>query len=1498
MGQKLTQSKQPIVPNVERFLSRNYKSFQFIQQLGNGLMTKTALITYKNADFPLLLKIFFKIDFNKDDTDKYSTEFKRFEDFIKELQKTRKLNVAPIMNLIDAEKACIVQRQYFKYNLKERIFVRPYLTQIEKIWIGFQILYGVNELHKNNLYHGDIKLENFVMNSYGSVYLTDLAPYKPVYIKKDDILSYTYYFGSNSNTAKSCNIAPERLIDKKTNEEVISTTTTQAGFNFSMDVFSVGAVLTELFLEESIFDYSKMLDFKNGNFTIEETLSKIQNEKLRKIIAQMLQLDPEKRPTIQEVLKYYAEEICPITIPRALVHFNALLNFTSYWKPDMLIGGIYKHWIQIWKILFGPKCEVPLLYAKLNYSILNKLILKPSFTSFLQCDENNPNQGLMLDNFEFLFDKSNLRALVKEDSLEPELFTKNQNEKCVIIFIDYILQALLNSKYESSNLVGMEMLKHFSTKVSDSTKIQHIIPYFVNMLNYNNITRLTALKYMIEILYMINFDECELTTTFYNFFDSYVFPSILKLYTSGDPILILEFISIIDQLIDLENKFLKVTLKSRLNALEKELAAQNTEQKEEEISTIRDPTKMLRPEESKKKKKEEIMKKHNEQIEEFKTSLFQVIGELISKNEEIDINQMLIRKLCILLDFYGKNKIEDFSRFTINVINKKEWILQKEVLKVIPELFKKIGEDTFINYILICLETLISNNLNEFKITAFLQTIYQLMVDGFIKTDKGLIIIRQLTHYIVHPNIFIREQIFNLLKLLLAKLAPFEILTYLYTQIQPYLDVPSPMLSYDIVEKYSKSRLSRTLYNLKLGSIDYSFQIHPEDEAILIPWMQYINAEINNRMMFTTDESYIPQPENSSIVCSTLMNPLLKEYILFIDKNQGENDMAIDQSFFGKIIWFSDNLATYFIPVIKKNTDIQYKEENNNLISHEQFRIKYIFKVLNVSLPLTCLNKFFDEEGSDLQMYSNPKKEIPNFYFNKNFTTWRPLGQYITTLYPNESIEKLITADNNQFASFDSKGGVILWKVIDNNDNTLSIDRTWSYITDEYKPVSFRNSICSVDSGSFIVGSKNVLYKYSTQYVQNSNSAISKLHTSDLYNDITCALSIGNDSTESQKIVFCNQNGRLNFFDQRVSKVSRYFDIPKQRGIIYCITPSRTEENKIYMGTMGGYLIYFDLRMNYIVNEYKLYSNSPIIGLNNYTPLKLKEFELSSMINDPNNANYLTVWTGAQDHEIGLWNVNTFNFDIIFKVNTLYDNEIKPLTVEIPSITKQSQEMSKEIKEIYQSFDNLSKFTFKYNNNYIKQLLSYNVSGEFYTNSNKRLNKLLNIYEGPSTVQCVASPYCTTNFENTPYLISGGNDKIIRYWDITKEGLNASEKKSFLVNAPSTLSNCIFTKSVYNNTIIIQSNENFNVKQPRPPKKNMAGLSDYQNYNGNAYHSFAQNEYEDQTDNLIYCTKIADPSHQNLITDLLPLNIDVKGSNSSTNLLISSSWDKTIKIWK
>ena len=59
MGQKLTQSK--IVPNVEKYLARNHQNFQFIQLVGNGLMTKTAVVEDTKDHYPMLLKIFFKL---------------------------------------------------------------------------------------------------------------------------------------------------------------------------------------------------------------------------------------------------------------------------------------------------------------------------------------------------------------------------------------------------------------------------------------------------------------------------------------------------------------------------------------------------------------------------------------------------------------------------------------------------------------------------------------------------------------------------------------------------------------------------------------------------------------------------------------------------------------------------------------------------------------------------------------------------------------------------------------------------------------------------------------------------------------------------------------------------------------------------------------------------------------------------------------------------------------------------------------------------------------------------------------------------------------------------------------------------------------------------------------------------------------------------------------------------------------------------------------------
>ena len=73
----------------------------------------------------------------------------------------------------------------------------------------------------------------------------------------------------------------------------------------------------------------------------------------------------------------------------------------------------------------------------------------------------------------------------------------------------------------------------------------------------------------------------------------------------------------------------------------------------------------------------------------------------------------------------------------------------------------------------------------------------------------------------------------------------------------------------------------------------------------------------------------------------------------------------------------------------------------------------------------------------------------------------------------------------------------------------------------------------------------------------------------------------------------------------------------------------------------------------------------------------------------------------------------------------------------------------------------------------------------------------------------------------------------------------------------------------------------------------MKYLSEYQYFNGVAFHSLTQNEFDENENELRFCTKLADASHKNIISDLLTINVD-----DNLNLLISSSWDGTVKIWK
>ena len=92
------------------------------------------------------------------------------------------------------------------------------------------------------------------------------------------------------------------------------------------------------------------------------------------------------------------------------------------------------------------------------------------------------------------------------------------------------------------------------------------------------------------MLYSFNYKELILPIIDYNYFDSYIFPAILEVYKIENQELILEFFNNIDKIIDLQQKFLNLTLKARLLKINQVYNTSSTKALETQNDTKTDMT--------------------------------------------------------------------------------------------------------------------------------------------------------------------------------------------------------------------------------------------------------------------------------------------------------------------------------------------------------------------------------------------------------------------------------------------------------------------------------------------------------------------------------------------------------------------------------------------------------------------------------------------------------------------------------------------------------------------------------------------------------------------------------------------------------------------------------------------------------------------------------------------------------------------------------------------
>lgn len=260
-------------------------------------------------------------------------------------------HVVPYQGMEITSRSAILLRQHFARNLYDRMYTRPFLSELAKKWIAFQVLCSVSQAHSVGVAHGDLKTENVFISSWNHAVLSDFAMFKPLLLPEDDPSSFSFYFESDLKRRR-CYLAPERF------EGSASRTRYVMNERFSqelaaMDVFSLGCVLAELFLDgQTVLDLPELLQYRSGQLDLRAKISCIQDPAVQEILGSMLDREPTRRKPASVYLREWCKLVAPESFSKCFFPLSVLLLHPIYQQPDMRISLIQHNFAQIlWSVV-------------------------------------------------------------------------------------------------------------------------------------------------------------------------------------------------------------------------------------------------------------------------------------------------------------------------------------------------------------------------------------------------------------------------------------------------------------------------------------------------------------------------------------------------------------------------------------------------------------------------------------------------------------------------------------------------------------------------------------------------------------------------------------------------------------------------------------------------------------------------------------------------------------------------------------------------------------------------------------------------------------------------------------------------------------------------------------------------------------------------------------------------------------------------------------------
>ncbi|GES86228.1 ARM repeat-containing protein [Rhizophagus clarus] len=680
-------------------------------------------------------------------------------------------NAFAYQRIIETDKAGYLIRQFFFSSLYDRISTRPFLNLIEKKWITYQILRGLHDSHTRGIYHGDIKTENVLVTSWNWVYLADFAGYKPTYLPEDNPADFSFFFDTSSR--RTCYLAPERFykpdseIDRRKNE--LEFGEKDGAITPAMDIFSLGCVIAELFLEGTpIFSLSQLFKYRSGEYDPKVYLEKIEDEDIRAMVKHMINVNPSQRYTAEQYLQewrgtafpqffytflhqYIGSVTDPHTHTRQLATMTNTTNQTNEsdepnntilnTDADEKIERIYLEFDKIAFFLgfFGdnssPESEVVVVRGrgdKFGESSRPLEVSTPITTSPFLDQLHIPNYDPSI--------VSNKR--------------ENHADGGALIFLSLICATIRNAAYPSSKLRALDMLLAIGQHLEDEFKLDRLIPYLIALLGDEvGLVRANTVKTLTHLLSMVE----TITPSNATIFPEYIMPNLRKFANDPEIFVRMTYAQCIASLAETALRFLELTQSFKSEALN------NDTDIDDSYETTYDAT-----------------------LHELHSIIQEQVSTLLTDSESA-VKRALLHNITSLCIFFGKQKANDeLLSHMITYLNDRDWMLRSAFFESIIGVGTFVGGRSLEEYILPLMIQSLSDS-EEFVVEKVLNSLTSLAELGLFQKMKLCELAAVVAPLMCHPGIWIRYGAIAFIASA-AKLLPItDVWCIIYEIIKPFL---------------------------------------------------------------------------------------------------------------------------------------------------------------------------------------------------------------------------------------------------------------------------------------------------------------------------------------------------------------------------------------------------------------------------------------------------------------------------------------------------------------------------------------------------------------------------------------------------------------------------------------------------------------------------------------------------------------------------------------